>query len=161
MKKTITGEIFGDSAQALFSKKGLPYVKATVVEKDEEGNITKFVNACFFPDEADVQKLRNYLCRGREVTVTGEYSEREYEGRDGNMKTAYDILVHDVKLGGIVEYDGEMKKTDFSFIKKDDEKAANKDLLKITKKPAKKEAPKTKMTEPEDEDDFNMDDLDL
>ena len=161
MKKTLNCEVFGDSATALFSKKGLPYVKATLVEKDDDGNITRFIGACFFPDEKDVQKLRGYLCKGREVTVTGEYSERAYVGKDGTDKLAYDLLVHDVKLGGIVEYDGEMKKTDFSFIKKDDEKAANKDLLKITKKPAKKEAPKTKMTEPEDEDDFNMDDLDL
>lgn len=160
MKKTIKGEVFGDSAQALFSKRGLPYVKCTVVEKDDEGNITRFLNCCLFPDEKDVQKVRGYLCKGREVEMTGEYSERQYEGRDGTEKTAYDLLVHDVKFGSVVEYDGEMKKTDFSFIKKDDEKAANKDLLKMTKKPAKKEAPKTKMTEPED-DDFDMTDLDL
>ena len=146
----------------MFSKKGLPYVKATVVEKDEEGNITKFVNACFFPDEADVQKLRNYLCRGREVTVTGEYSEREYEGRDGNMKTAHDILVHSVKFGSVVEYDGEMKKTEYSFIKDSDKKAADKELLKASSKPSKKTAPKTKMTDiPDDDDDFDPDDLDL
>lgn len=161
-KKTIKGEIFGDSAQALFSKKGMPYVRATIVEKDDEGNINKFVGACFFPDESDVQKLRNYLCKGREVEVTGEYSEREYEGRDGNMKTAYDILVHSVKLGSVVEYDGEMKKTDFSFIKDSDKKAADTDLLKTAKKAAAKKsaAPKTKVQEPED-DDFDVSELDL
>lgn len=160
MKKTVIGEIFGDSAQALFSKKGMPYVRATIVEKDEEGNIAKFINANFFPEESDVQKLRTYLCKGRQIEATGEYNERPYVGRDGSDKVAYDLLVHSVKLGSVVEYDGEMKKTDFSFIKDSDKKAADTDLLKTAKKAAtKKPAPKTKVEEPDD--DFDMTELDL
>lgn len=186
MEKTIRAEVFGENVQALFSKKGTPYVKATLVTKDEDGNIDMFLNACFFPEEQNVQKLRNYLCRGREVLVTGNYNEREYEGKDGTMKTAHDILVHSVKLGGIVEYgDGEAKHTDFSFIKEADQKAADAEMAKASKKPAKK-GPSTLMEEPdsadalfdnfgtgkptkkaaskkkvEEDDEFDMDSLDL
>lgn len=186
MEKTIRAEVFGDSAQALFSKRGTPYVKCTLVTKDDDGSIDMFINACFFPAESDVQKMRSYLCRGREVEVTGNYSDREYEGRDGTMKTAHDILVHNVRFGSIVEYgDGEAKNTDFSFIKDSDRKAADAELAKNAKKPAKKqqttafvepdeeddllsmyEKPKAKAAKPkakkaEEDDDFDMNDLDL
>lgn len=153
MEKIIKAEVFGDSAQALFSKKGTPYVKCTLVTKDAEGSIDQFINACFFPQESDVQRMRSYLCRGRSVEVTGNYSEREYEGRDGTMKTAHDILVHNVKFGGIVEYgDGEAKNTDFSFIKDSDQKAADAEIAKSAKKPAKR-AQQTAFVEPDGDDD--------
>lgn len=151
MEKIIKAEVFGDSAQALFSKRGTPYVKCTLVTKDDEGSIDTFFNACFFPSEENVQKIRSYLCKGREVEVTGNYSERTYEGKDGTMKTAHDILVHNVRFGGIVEYgDGEAKNTDFSFIKDSDRKAADAQLAKSVKKPAKKQQT-TAFVEPDED----------
>ena len=151
MEKVLKGEIFGDSTQALISKKGVPYLKTTVVEKDEDGTITKFWNCCLFPAQEDLQRMRGYLCKGRVVEITGNASERDYEGRDGQMRTAYDMLGHNVRFGGIVEYGGEQKNTDFSFIKDSDQKAADAQMAKSAKKPAKKQQT-TAFVEPDEDE---------
>ena len=112
--KTITGEMFGE-CQALISKAGNPYLKGTILHEDEDG-CRIFVNACFFPSQDDLQKMRALLCKGRIVEATGAYSEREYVGKDGSNKIAHDLLVHDVKIGKIAEWDGEKKNTGFSLM---------------------------------------------
>ena len=186
MERTIHCEVFGDNVEAKISKKGVAYLRATVVTKGEDGRIDCFMNACFFPEADSLQELRGYLVRGRELEITGNYSEREYEGKDGTMKTSHDILVHEVKLGGIAQYDGEQKATTYSFIRKEDEaeakKGAAKEAAKAAAKPAKP-APTTKIGvipegapakvkkgaktageavfSDEGEEDFNIEDLDI
>lgn len=150
-KRTIEAEVFGSNTQCLMSKAGTLYVKATLVTKNEDGTIAEFINACFFPDADSAAQLRDYLCQGREVTVTGNYSEREYEGKDGTMKTAHDILVHDVKLGAVAQYEGAgEKKTTFAFISDVEEKAANAQAAQSKEKAAARQAgkPRTKVTTP-------------
>lgn len=180
-KITIDAEVFGQTTQALMSKKNVMYVKCTLCTKGDDGRINKFYNACFFPDPESLVKVKEALCQGRMVTVTGNYSEREYEGKDGNMKTSHDLLVHNVDFGGIAQYDGEAKSTTYSFIKKEDEQAVEKGMSKAAAKPAKPQ-PRTKVNLPdnvptkpkagaktaseavfseEGEEDFNIDDLDL
>lgn len=183
MEKTFNAEVYGaQGASALFAKSGKPYVKCTLVTKGDDGRIDCFYNACFFPPQEAIQELRSALCQGRIVEVTGNYSEREYEGKDGNMKISHDILVHDVKLGGVAEYNSEAKETTYSFIRKEDEAAVKKGMAKAAAKPAKPQ-PTTKIGvipegapakvkkgaktaseavfSEEGEEDFNIDDLDL
>ena len=116
VKKTISGEIFGE-CQALISKAGNPYIKGTILSTDENGDRV-FVNACFFPPQEALQQLRGLLCKGRLVEAYGNYSEREYVGKDGTDKIAHDLQVHDVKIGAVKEWDGGMKNT--SFVVTDD-----------------------------------------
>ena len=151
-EKTVRAEVFGDSTQALISKAGTPYIKCTLVTKDENGNIADFLNSCFFPEGEGLQQLRGYLCKGRIVEVTGNYTEREYTGRDGLPKIAKDILVHSVRLGGIAEYDGGQKTTDFSFISDKDKAIADAQNKQAAQKSSKKpQQPKTKIAMPEDD----------
>lgn len=150
-EKVIKAEVFGDSTQALISKAGTPYIKSTLVTKDDNGNIAEFINACFFPEGDGLQQLRGYLCKGRIVEVTGNYTEREYTGKDGTPKTAHDILVHNVRLGGIAEYEGGQKTTDYSFISDKDKAVADAQNKQAAQKAAKKpQQPKTKVAMPDD-----------
>lgn len=112
--KTISGEMFGE-CQALISKAGNPYLKGTILHEDEDG-CRIFVNACFFPSQDDLQKMRALLCKGRLVEATGSYSEREYTGKDGSNKIAHDLLVHDVKIGKVNDWSVEKKNTGFSLM---------------------------------------------
>lgn len=151
-KRTIEAEVFGNNTQCLMSKAGTLYVKATLVTKNEDGTIDRFYNSCFFPDPDSAAQLRDYLCQGRQVTVTGNYTEREYTGKDGLPKTAHDILVHDVKLGAVAQYEGGgEKKTTFAFINDVEEKAANAQAAQTKEKAAARQAgkPKTKVTTPD------------
>lgn len=112
VKKTISGEIFGDS-RALISTAGNPYIKATILHTTDDGEKI-FVNASFFPAPDDVTRTRDLLCRGRLVEATGNYSEREYVGKDGTDKIAHDLLVHSVKIGVVKEWDGGRKTTEIT-----------------------------------------------
>lgn len=153
--------VFGNTAEAKIAKSGTQYVKCTAIERDGDGNIARFLNLCFFPEADKVIKLRDILCQGRILNVTGNYSERNYTGKDGTEKIAYDMLCHKVEFGGVEEWEGgERKTTDFSFIKEADEKAANAEAAKNEKKREAKAAksatqPKTVM-----DDDF-FKDLDI
>lgn len=134
-------EVFGQSAQCLVSKAGKMYVKFTAVTKDDNNQISSFVNCCAFPEQEDCVKLRDYLVQGRLVTATGNYSEREYEKKDGSgTAIAKDLLCHSLKLGDVVEYTTEGKTTDYSFITKEAEARAKSDLKKNSAKQAKKPA---------------------
>lgn len=112
--KTIKGQMFGD-CQALISKAGNAYLKGTIVHDGDDG-VRVFVNACFFPDAADLQKMRTLLCKGRMIEATGSYSEREYTGKDGTDKIAHDLLVHEVKVGQIADWNGEKKSTSIGLM---------------------------------------------
>ena len=112
VKKTISGEIFGE-CQALISKAGNAYLKGTIIHTDDDG-CRVFVNCCFFPPQEELQQLRGLLCKGRLVEATGMYSEREYVGKDGTDKIAHDLLVHDIKIGCVRQWDGDRKNTSFS-----------------------------------------------
>ena len=153
-KRTIEAEVFGNNTQCLMSKAGTLYVKATLVTKNEDGTIADFYNACFFPDAESAAQLRDYLCQGREVTVTGNYSRREYVGKDGTDKVANDILVHDVKLGSVAQYEGGGdRKTTFAFADGVEEKIANAQAAQAKEKAAARQAgkPKTKVAMPDDD----------
>jgi len=153
--------VFGDTASAQIAKSGVQYVKCTAIERDENGNISRFLNLCFFPEADKVIKLRDILCKGRILNVTGNYNQRAYTGKDGTEKVAHDVLCHKVEFGGVEEWSsGERKTTDFSFIKEADEKAANAEAAKNEKKREAKAAksatqPKTVM------DDEFFKDLDI
>ena len=160
MEKTLKNlEVWSNSSEAKIAKSGTQYVKCTAIERDDEGNIARFLNLCFFPEADKVIKLRDILCQGRVMHVTGNYTEREYTGRDGTSKTAYDVLVHSVQFGEVRQWEGgESKTTDFSFIKKEDEVATEKALA------AKEAKAASKPKKPQPKTDFNEDifnDLDL
>jgi single-strand DNA-binding protein len=46
------------------------------------------------------EKLAQYLTKGSQVTVVGEFGQRTYQGRDGMEKTATTVKVMDVALQG-------------------------------------------------------------
>lgn len=142
MEKSIENlEVWSNSAKIEVSRAGSQYVRCTAIQRDKDGTIAKFLNLCFFPNQADCMKLRNILCQGRTINIVGNYSEREYTGRDGNQKIAYDVLVHSVKFGEVNEWEGgERKVTEFSFIKESDEKAAEAEFKKNEAKRAKTQA---------------------
>ena len=135
-------EIWGESAQALIAKSGKQYVKATAIQRNDEGDIEKFLNLCFFPNAEDVVKLRDLLCKGR------------------LDKIAYDLLVHDVKLGEVAVFESGVKTTNFSFIKESVKKDAEAELKKAEAKRAKAQA-KPQQTTTVDMNDAIFDDLDL
>lgn len=138
--KSIKGTMFGE-CQALISKAGNPYLKGTIIT--EEDGVRIFVNACFFPSQEELQKMRGLLCKGRLVVATGSYSEREYTGRDGSPKVAHDLLVHDIKVGAIEEWNGEKKSTQLGLM----EGVSEKDLKPqaVLPKASKPAAVTTKM----------------
>lgn len=147
--KTIKGTMFGE-CQALISKAGNPYLKGTIIT--EEDGVRIFVNACFFPSQEDLQKMRALLCKGRIVEAKGAYSEREYTGRDGTPKVAHDILVHDIKIGAIEEWNGEKKSTQFGLM----EGVTEKDLKPqaVLPKATKPAGETTKMNISKEDEDF-------
>lgn len=154
-------EVWANSAEIKVSRAGQQYVKCTAIERDGDGNISRFLNLCFFPETDKCLKLRDILCQGRVLHCTGNYSEREYTGRDGTSKTAYDMLCHNVQFGEVAQWEGgERKTTDFSFIKESTEKATEAELKKAEAKRAKAQA-KPKQTTTVDMNDAIFDDLDL
>lgn len=165
MEKSIENlEVWSNSAKIEVSRAGSQYVRCTAIQRDEDGTIAKFLNLCFFPNQSDCMKLRNILCQGRIINIVGNYSEREYTGRDGNQKIAYDVLVHSVKFGEVNEWEGgEKKVTEFSFIKESDEKAAEAELKKNEAKRAKSQTkpPKTTTIESAVLDDAFFNDIDI
>lgn len=45
-------------------------------------------------------RLAPYLLKGASVTVFGQVTLRQYEDRDGNARTSFDIRVNDISLHG-------------------------------------------------------------
>ena len=46
------------------------------------------------------ESLHRYLAKGDRVGVTGRLTVREYQGRDGVMRTAVDVIASDIALLG-------------------------------------------------------------
>ena len=52
------------------------------------------------------QKLSQYLLKGQQVIVSGEFSPREYQAGDGSTKVSLDLRVNAVELVGGKQQDG-------------------------------------------------------
>lgn len=113
--KTFTGSIY--TAEGKIAKKtGKSYIQATIPVDNGLGNgQTMWLKACIFPPQEQMVTYLNTLTRNRIVTVTGSYKEREYEGKDGTMKVAYEMLVNNIKVGGVREV-GTPQGTTMEFI---------------------------------------------
>lgn len=102
--RTFTGSIY--QAEGKIAKKtGKSYIQATIPIDNGLGNgQTMWLKCCIFPKQEEMVTYLNTLTRNRIVTVTGSYKEREYEGRDGQMKTSYEMLCNNIKVGGVREF---------------------------------------------------------
>ena len=52
------------------------------------------------------QKLSQYLLKGQQVIVSGEFSPREYQAGDGTTKVSLELRVNSVELVGGKQQDG-------------------------------------------------------
>lgn len=59
---------------------------------------TEWFNCSLWGDRGE--KIAEYITAGSPITVQGELSTREWEGRDGKMKTSLELRVDKIKLQG-------------------------------------------------------------
>ena len=69
-----------------------------VSKKKGDGRITRWVNCQMFRATAEIAE--KYLHKGDQVCVSGELWEREYTGRDGEVKKIDELTVNNLYLIG-------------------------------------------------------------
>jgi single-strand DNA-binding protein len=46
------------------------------------------------------EKMKEFLVKGNQISITGELSQTEYQAKDGSTKTSLDLNVHSIDLVG-------------------------------------------------------------
>ena len=93
----------------------IPVAKFTVACDREKKGETDFINVTAWRKTAEF--VSRFFTQGRMAVVSGRLQTRSYEDRDGNKRTAYEVLADSV-------YFGDSKKTEkpeFIPIEADDE----------------------------------------
>lgn len=97
MKATILGNI-GKDGEVKTGDSGMARLSFPLAETIGYGESkkTQWINCTLFGKRADT--LSKMLVKGAKVLVFGEVSLREYQAKDGTMKTSLDCNVSDVQL---------------------------------------------------------------
>ena len=48
----------------------------------------------------NAEKMKEFLVKGNQISITGELSQTEYQAKDGSTKTSLDLNVHSIDLIG-------------------------------------------------------------
>jgi len=48
----------------------------------------------------NAEKMKEFLVKGNQISITGELSQTEYQAKDGSTKTSLDLNVHSIDLVG-------------------------------------------------------------
>ena len=48
----------------------------------------------------NAEKMKEFLVKGNQISITGELSQTEYQANDGSTKTSLDLNVHSIDLVG-------------------------------------------------------------
>lgn len=66
--------------------------------KKGEDKITDFFNCVAFRGTATL--LTRYFCKGKEILVSGEMQSRKFVDKDGNNRTAWELVANSVDFCG-------------------------------------------------------------
>lgn len=66
------------------------------VDRPFSKGVTDFFTVVFWNSQAEF--LSNYARKGSKIAVTGKLTSRGYEDKQGNKRTAYEVLVDTVEL---------------------------------------------------------------
>lgn len=92
----ITGNLTKD-IEVRSTQSGISVCSFTVaVKRPHTSDTTDFLNCTAFRQTADF--LGKYASKGRKVGISGILTARNYEDKNGNKRTAYEILVDGAEL---------------------------------------------------------------
>jgi single-strand DNA-binding protein len=79
---------------------GTPLLKFTVADSTGFGDrkSTSWINCSLWGKQAEA--LHQYLTKGKQIFVSGEFSTRKYEKKDGGEGLSLDVRVDRVKFAG-------------------------------------------------------------
>lgn len=94
---TVAGAL-GKDAEIRYLADGTPILSFSVADSQGKEKPTIWWSAQLFGKRAEA--LAQYLTKGQSVTVSGNVTQREYNDKDGNKRTAMDVRVNDIALQG-------------------------------------------------------------
>lgn len=111
---TLTGYVVANAEKKL-SKNGKEYITFRIgnneyADNDEQGNKkTYWVNVTSFNDR--FFSMVQYLTKGKPVIITGDYSDRIYQNREGNCEIARDLRANSIYFNSVGERDNTQQNT--------------------------------------------------
>lgn len=103
---TFSGHL-GQDAETRFTQDGKPVVSFSVASVAGYGDkkTTTWIRCTAWGER--YQKIAEYLTKGKKVTVSGEFSQREWQDNQGNTKYSCEVRVNDLDLPPRTEQDGQ------------------------------------------------------
>ena len=94
---SIAGQL-GKDAEQRFLPNGDAVASFSVADSQGKDKPAIWWNCSLFGKRAEA--IAQYLTKGQSVTVSGNVTQREYNDKDGNKRTAMDVRVNDIALQG-------------------------------------------------------------
>ena len=94
---TVAGTL-GRDAEVRYLNSGDAVCNFSVADSQGRDKPTIWWNCTLFGKRAE--SLSQYLTKGQSVTVVGQFSEREFQDKNGNHRKAMDVRVQDLALQG-------------------------------------------------------------
>jgi single-strand DNA-binding protein len=93
----ITGSL-GRDVEIRTTQTGKPVANFSVAVSDGwgENKKTEWINIVAWDKLAEL--CSNYLHKGSKVLVVGKYQSRQWEDKDGNKRTAVDVVARDIEF---------------------------------------------------------------
>jgi len=103
---TFSGNL-GQDAETRFTPDGKPVVTFSVASTAGYGDKQKTTWIRCNAWGERYQKIAGYLLKGKKVTVSGEFSQREWQDQQGVTKYSCEVRVNDIDLPPRSEQDGQ------------------------------------------------------